>query len=128
MSCDAAWDAKLNETTSPALLEDATPDGLVDLGMMTHPRDSRQLLIGRLHKLERMGLVRTNAPKQWLPAANMERTVRHLGEDADIREAMRHRIAERGLSRQRFAIHRDPEAAMRVLSDDSLRSASIGQN
>jgi type IV secretory pathway VirD2 relaxase len=97
------------------LLENATPEGLVDVGTMTHPGDSRQLLIGRLQKLERMGLARTNAPNQWLLATNMERTLRHLGEDAEIREAMRQKIAERGLLRQRFAIHRDPEPAMRVI-------------
>jgi type IV secretory pathway VirD2 relaxase len=97
------------------LLEDATPEGLIDLGMLAHPRDSRQLLIGRLQKLERMGLARANAPNQWLLARNMERTLRHLAEDADIREAMCQRIAERGLSRQRFAIHRDPEPAMSVI-------------
>jgi type IV secretory pathway VirD2 relaxase len=97
------------------LLEGATPEGLIDLGMMAHPRDSRQLLIGRLQKLERMGLARANAPNQWLLARNMERTLRHLGEDADIREAMHQRTAERGLSRHRFVIHRDPEPAMRVI-------------
>jgi type IV secretory pathway VirD2 relaxase len=97
------------------LLEDATPEGLVDLGMIAHPRVSRQLLIGRLQKLERMGLARANAPNQWRLAGNMERTLRHLGEDGDIREAMRQRIAERGLSRQRFAIHRDPEPGLNVI-------------
>jgi type IV secretory pathway VirD2 relaxase len=95
------------------LLEDATADGLIDLRMMT--THSRQLLIGRLQKLERMGLARANAPNQWLLAANMERTLRHLGEEAAIGDAMRQTLAKRGLSRHRFAIHRDPEPAMRVV-------------
>ncbi|HXW30173.1 MAG TPA: DUF3363 domain-containing protein, partial [Xanthobacteraceae bacterium] len=51
----------------------------------------------------------------WLLAANMERTLRQLGEDADIGEAMRQAVAGRSLSRHRFAIHRDPEPAMRVI-------------
>jgi type IV secretory pathway VirD2 relaxase len=97
------------------LLEDATPEGLVDLRTVAHPRYSRQLLIGRLQKLERMGLARTKAPSQWLLAGNMERTLRHLGEDSDISEAMRQAIAERGLVRHRYAIHRDPEPGMRLI-------------
>jgi type IV secretory pathway VirD2 relaxase len=97
------------------LLEDATPDGLVDLRTMAHARYSRQLLIGRLQKLERMGLARVKAPSRWLLAANMERTLRHLGEDADINETMRQTIAERGLMRHRYAIHHAPEPGMRVV-------------
>jgi type IV secretory pathway VirD2 relaxase len=97
------------------LLEDATPEGLVDLRPTTHSRYGRQLLIGRLQKLERLGLARTDAPGQWLLAANMERTLRRLGEDADIAETMRRTVAERGLARQRYAVHRDPEPGMRVI-------------
>jgi type IV secretory pathway VirD2 relaxase len=97
------------------LLQDATPEGLVDLRMMAHPRYSRQLLIGRLQKLERMGLARAKAPSRWLLAGNMERTLRHLGEDADISEAMRQAISERGLVRHRYAIHLDPEPGMQVI-------------
>ena len=97
------------------LMEDATPEGLVDLRMTVHPRYSRQLLIGRLQKLERMGLARAQAPDRWLLATNMERTLRHLGEDKDISEAMRQTIAEHGLVRHRYAIHHTPEAGMRVI-------------
>jgi type IV secretory pathway VirD2 relaxase len=97
------------------LLEDATPEGLVDLRMLAHPHDCRQLLIGRLQKLERMGLARAKGPNQWLLAGNMERTLRQLGEDADIREAIGRTVAEHGLVRHRYAIHRDPEPGMRVI-------------
>jgi type IV secretory pathway VirD2 relaxase len=97
------------------LLDDATPEGLVDLRTMAHPSYSRQLLIGRLQKLERMGLARTKAPSQWLLAGNMERTLRYLGEDSDIGEAMHQALAERGLVRHRYAIHRDPEPGMKVI-------------
>jgi hypothetical protein len=97
------------------LLEDATPEGLVDLRTRAHPGYSRQLLIGRLQKLERMGLARAKAPNRWLLATNMERTLRQLGEDTDISQAMRQTIAEHGLVRLSYAIHHDPEPGMRVI-------------
>jgi len=46
---------------------------------------------------------------------NMERTLRQLGEDTDISQAMRQTIAEHGLVRHSYAIHHDPEPGMRVI-------------
>ena len=109
------------------LLEDATPEGLVDLRIRPHPRYSRQLLIGRLQKLERMGLARAKAPNRWLLATNMERTLRRLGEDTDISQAMRQTIAEHGLVRHSYAIHHDPEPGMRVIGRVLGKGVS-GQN
>src|SRR5215467_14631852 len=109
------------------LLEDATPEGLVDLRIRPHPRYSRQLLIGRLQKLERMGLAHAKAPNRWLLATNMERTLRRLGEDTDISQAMRQTIAEHGLVRHSYAIHHDPEPGMRVIGRVLGKGVS-GQN
>jgi type IV secretory pathway VirD2 relaxase len=97
------------------LLEDADPAGLVDLDTMAHGRYGRQLLIGRLRKLERMGLARPNGRGQWLLAVSMERTLRHLGERVEITDTMRRTVAERGLVRHRYAVHRDPEPGMRII-------------
>jgi type IV secretory pathway VirD2 relaxase len=65
-----------------------SPGGVVDLrpdvaGAADDPR-MRSLVVGRLQRLERMGLARQVGPAQWLLAEEAEPTLRELGLRGDI--------------------------------------------
>ncbi|MDA8251658.1 MAG: DUF3363 domain-containing protein, partial [Rhodospirillales bacterium] len=92
--------------------------GVIDLRAATgEPRSDfdRQLRIGRLQALERLGLAEVIATGRWRLASGMEETLRALGERGDIIKIMHHALtrhrAERGT--EQFAIHelREPLAA-----------------
>src|SRR5260370_5835273 len=59
----------------------------------------RALLIGRLQKLERMGLARAIGPAQWLLAEEAERSLRELGIRGDIIRTMQRALSARGQER-----------------------------
>ena len=67
------------------------PDGVIDLrpdpGSEADPR-TRALVIGRLQRLEGMGLARAVGPAQWMLADDAEQTLRVLGERGDIIKTM----------------------------------------
>jgi len=54
------------------------------------------LLVGRLQKLERMGLARSLGPAQWRLAEEAEPTLRDLGTRGDIVRTMQHAFARSG--------------------------------
>ena len=95
-----------------AILREAGEQGLVDLRIgdeRSHPgQTNRHLLIGRLKKLERMGLAREEGPAQWTLSGRMETTLRALGERGDIIKTMHRALTERGLQRAAtdYVIHR----------------------
>ena len=79
---------------------DAT--GLVDLRpAQAGPGDPelRRLMVGRLQKLERMGLAASAGSGQWLVDLQAERTLRDLGARGDIIKTMHRAFAERGQDR-----------------------------
>jgi type IV secretory pathway VirD2 relaxase len=70
----------------------ASVDGLIDLRPQRgEPEDDRQirgLLIGRLQRLEAMGLARATGPAQWMLAADAEPTLREISFRGDIIRTM----------------------------------------
>ena len=70
-----------------ALIRDASgPDGVVDLrpGPDEKADPVRQEKIGRLRKLERLGLANGDGRGRWIVAPDLERRLRDLGERGDV--------------------------------------------
>ncbi len=92
-----------------AIRSRADDSGLIDLRPSVDPGDPelRRLMVGRLQKLERTGLATTVGPAQWIIAAAAERTLRELGERADIIKTMHTAFAKEGRDRAvaDYAIH-----------------------
>jgi hypothetical protein len=61
--------------------------------------ETRALLIGRLQKLERMGLARAVGPTQWLLAEEAEPSLRELGIRGDIIRTMQRALSAQGQER-----------------------------
>jgi len=59
----------------------------------------RRLMIGRLQKLEHMGLAVSAGPGQWMVGLEAERTLRDLGMRGDIIKTMHRAFTERGQDR-----------------------------
>ncbi|MGF1627275.1 MAG: relaxase/mobilization nuclease domain-containing protein [Alphaproteobacteria bacterium] len=59
----------------------------------------RRLMIGRLQRLERMGLATPAAPAQWMVGLEAERTLRDLGVRGDIIKTMHGAFTARGQER-----------------------------
>lgn len=95
-----------------AILEEVNEQGLVDLRIGEEQsylgRANRALLIGRLKRLERMGLARQEGPARWSLSGRLEQTLRELGERGDIIKTMHRAMTERGIARdpQGYVIHR----------------------
>lgn len=72
------------------LQREADDDGRVQLERFNEPRLQRQrlLLIGRLQRLQRLGLADEMQPGTWAIHADAERTLRALGERGDIIRTM----------------------------------------
>src|SRR5712671_3285193 len=61
--------------------------------------ETRTLLIGRLQKLERMGLARAIGPAQWLLAEEAQPSLRELGIRGDIIRTMQRALSAQGQER-----------------------------
>jgi type IV secretory pathway VirD2 relaxase len=72
------------------LKREAGDDGLVQIERFNEPRLQRQrlLLIGRLQRLQRLGLADETQPGTWAVHADAEKTLRALGERGDIIRTM----------------------------------------
>ncbi|AHC47881.1 relaxase/mobilization nuclease domain-containing protein [Achromobacter xylosoxidans] len=72
------------------LKREAGDDGLVHVERLNEPRvqRQRQLLIGRLQRLQRLGLADETQPGTWAVHADAEKTLRALGERGDIIRTM----------------------------------------
>jgi type IV secretory pathway VirD2 relaxase len=77
----------------------------------------RTLLLGRLQKLERMGLARAVGPAQWLLAEEAEPSLRELGIRGDIIRTMQRAFSARGQERAPtdFAISDGPIASEQTI-------------
>lgn len=76
--------------------------GFVDLrptGSGDGESDLRRLMIGRLQRLERLGLAAPAGPAQWVVAAGAERTLRELNDRGDIIRTMHRSLAGQGTER-----------------------------
>jgi hypothetical protein len=80
----------------------ADDTGFIDLRPHQHDAgdpEVRRLAIGRLQKLERMGLAAVAGPGQWMVGLDAERTLRDLGMQGDIIKIMHRAFTERGQDR-----------------------------
>ncbi len=102
------------------LARDAYRTGVIDLA----PRADRQpdefhaLKVGRLRKLEALGLADQIGPGQWIISDTAEKSLRELGERGDIIKRIHRGLAERGLERG---------AASYVLAGESLDEPIVGR-
>jgi hypothetical protein len=80
----------------------ADDTGFIDLRPDQHGAgdpEVRRLAVGRLQKLERMGLAAAAGPGQWMVGLDAERTLRDLGVQRDIIKTMHRAFTERGQDR-----------------------------
>ena len=80
-----------------ALQREAGDDGLVRVERFAEPRlqRQRQMLIGRLQHLQRMGLATEPRPGAWAVHADAEPTLRAMGERGDIIRTMQRAMSGR---------------------------------
>src|SRR3546814_790140 len=81
-------------------------------------RRSSDLKVGRLRKLETLGLADQVGPGQWTISENAEATLRELGERGDIIKRIHRGLTERGIERG---------AASYVLASESLNEPVVGR-
>jgi type IV secretory pathway VirD2 relaxase len=102
------------------LARDAYRTGVIDLAPHAdrQPDEFHALKVGRLRKLEGLGLADEIGPGQWTISEKAEATLRELGERGDIIKRIHHGLTERGIERG---------AASYVLASESLNDPVIGR-
>ncbi|KAA5601831.1 relaxase/mobilization nuclease domain-containing protein [Blastochloris sulfoviridis] len=102
------------------LARDADRTGVIDLAPHPdrQPDEFHALKVGRLRKLESLGLADQVGPGQWVMADKAEPTLRELGERGDIIKRIHRGLTERGIKRG---------AASYVLAGESLDVPVIGR-
>ena len=102
------------------LARDAYRTGVIDVapGADRQPDEFHVLKVGRLRKLESLGLADQVGSGQWVLSENAEATLRELGERGDIIKRMHRSLAERGIERG---------TASYVLASESLDVPVIGR-
>jgi len=102
------------------LVRDARDAGAIDLAPHPdrQPDEYQALKIGRLRKLETLGLAEQVGPGQWSISQDAEATLRELGERGDIIKRMHRALTEKGIERG---------AAGYVLAAESLDTPVIGR-
>jgi type IV secretory pathway VirD2 relaxase len=102
------------------LARDAYRTGVIDLAPYANrqPDEFHALKVGRLRKLEALGLAEQIGPGQWVISDEAEKRLRELGERGDIIKRIHRGLAERGLERG---------AASYVLAGESLDEPIVGR-
>ncbi len=102
------------------LIRDGRATGIVDMAIdpSARPDDYHALKVGRLRKLETLGLAEQVGPGQWSIDAKAEATLRELGERGDIIKRMHRALTDRGIERG---------SASYVLAAESLDAPIIGR-
>ncbi|MET4236342.1 type IV secretory pathway VirD2 relaxase, partial [Bradyrhizobium sp. LA6.10] len=102
------------------LVRDAGRHGVIDLAPnpTEQPDQFHALKVGRLRRLETLGLTHQLGPSQWVIDEATESTLRELGERGDIIKRIHRSLTERGIERG---------AASYVLSGESLDVPVIGR-
>ena len=102
------------------LARDSHRTGVIDLAPHPdrQPDEFHALKVGRLRKLESLGLADQIGPGQWAMSENAEATLRELGERGDIIKRIHRGLTERGIERG---------AANYVLAGESLDDPVIGR-
>lgn len=102
------------------LLRDGRATGVIDMAPAPdrQPDEYQPLKVGRLRKLEILGLAAEVGPGQWVIDDKAEATLRELGERGDIIKRMHRALTERGIDRG---------SASYVLAAESLDTPIIGK-
>lgn len=102
------------------LVRDGRDTGVIDVAPERQAMhdEYRALKVGRLRKLETLGLAEQVGPGQWMIDAKAEATLRELGERGDIIKRMHRALTERGIERG---------SASYVLAAESLDTPIIGR-
>lgn len=106
--------------------------GVVDLRPeASGERKDRSLLLGRAQTLERMGLAQRVGPASWTLAADVEPTLRELGDRGDIIKTMHRAMTSHGLTidPERLALHgrTDGERVIGRLVERGLHDELTGE-
>lgn len=102
------------------LVRDAGNPGIIDLAPHTdrQPDEFHTLKVGRLRRLEVLGVAGQAGPGQWFIKPEAETVLRELGERGDIIKRMHRALTERGIERG---------SANYVLAGESLDTPVIGR-
>jgi type IV secretory pathway VirD2 relaxase len=102
------------------LMRDMSRDGVIDLAPLPsrQPDTFHALKVGRLRKLEALGLAEEVGAGQWTISEKAEATLRALGERGDIIKRMHRGLSASGIERN---------AASYVLASESLDDPVIGR-
>ncbi len=102
------------------LVRDADRNGVIDLAPdpEKQPNQFHALKVGRLRRLESLGLAHQTGPGQWTMDEAAETTLRELGERGDIIKRIHRSLIERGIERA---------TASYVLAGESLDAPVIGR-
>ncbi len=102
------------------LARDSYRTGVVDLAPQPdrQPDEFHALKVGRLRKLESLGLADQIGPGQWAISENAETTLRQLGERGDIIKRIHRSLTEHGIERG---------ASSYVLAGESLDDPVVGR-
>lgn len=102
------------------LVRDGRRTGVIDLAPYPgeQPDEYHALKVGRLRKLETLGLAEQVGLGQWMVGDKAEATLRELGERGDIIKRMHHALTKRGIERG---------SADYVLAAESLDTPIIGR-
>ncbi|MET4448626.1 type IV secretory pathway VirD2 relaxase [Bradyrhizobium sp. GM2.2] len=102
------------------LVRDADRHGVIDLApdLAQQPDQFHALKVGRLRRLESLGLAHQLGPSQWVMDEAAETTLRELDERGDIIKRIHRSLTERGIERG---------TASYVLSGESLDVPIIGR-
>ncbi|MBW8298301.1 MAG: relaxase/mobilization nuclease and DUF3363 domain-containing protein [Hydrogenophaga sp.] len=102
------------------LARDSYRTGVLDLAphAAQQPDEFHAMKVGRLRKLETLGLADQIGPGQWVMADNAEATLRELGERGDIIKRIHRGLTDRGIERG---------TANYVLAGESLDESVVGR-
>lgn len=102
------------------LVRDAGKPGIIDLAPQPdrQPDEFHTLKVGRLRRLEVLGVASQVGPGQWFIKPEAETVLRELGERGDIIKRMHRALTERGIERG---------SANYVLAGESLDTPVIGR-
>jgi type IV secretory pathway VirD2 relaxase len=84
--------------------------GMIDMGIPVygHTDDFHAHKMGRLHKLERLGLASEIGPGAWVMHDDAEASLREMGTRGDIIKRMHRALSERGIERELSAFELAP--------------------
>ncbi|MBZ9776882.1 relaxase/mobilization nuclease domain-containing protein [Mesorhizobium sp. CO1-1-8] len=102
------------------LVRDGRETGIIDLASTASPQPDEYhvLKVGRVRKLETLGLAVQVGPGQWMIDDKAEATLRELGERGDIIKRMHRALTEQGIERG---------AASYVLAAERLDTPIVGR-